>query len=332
MKALAYDKAHALDAYGIEERDVAEPELRDADLLVDIRAVGVNPGEALIRSVRSAEPGGRVILGWEFAGVVLQVGTTVKGFAIGDRVMGTGDVTRDGCWAERLAVDHRVVAIIPDQLAFPDAASLPIGGLTAWEAVFRDRDALPDGVNHVLVVGGAGGVGSMAIQLLKARTDASVIATASRPESRAWCEAMGADLVVDHSQDVTAQLTAAGINQVDMVFSTAGTAGNLGWIARLLRPLGTLSAIDIAPPFDASPIVSKSVTLHTEMVFAKVISGFDLSSQSKILAKIADHVVRGGLRPVVTTRLDGLTAQNMKTAHHLLESRRTIGKIVINAR
>ena len=331
MRVLAYEQAHSLDAFRIEEREVAEPELRDADLLVDIRAVGVNPGEAYIRSVRSAEADGCIVLGWEFAGVVIQVGSTANGFAVGDRVMGTGDVTRDGCWGERLAVDHRVVARISDRLSFVDAASLPIGGLTAWEAMFRDRETLPAGIDYVLVVGGAGGVGSMAIQLLKARTGAIVIATASRPESKEWCKAMGADLVVDHSQDVIAQLGAAGIDQVDMVFSTAGTTGNLDWIAKLLRPFGHLSAVDIAPPFDASPIVSKSVSLHTEMVFAKVIGGFILTSQGEILAEIADRTVSGGLRPIARTRLDGLTAQNLKTAHELLEGRRTIGKVVIVA-
>ncbi|MCB1470755.1 MAG: zinc-binding alcohol dehydrogenase family protein [Rhizobiaceae bacterium] len=329
MRALAYERAHALAAYAIQETDVAEPKLRDTDLLIEIKAVGVNPGEALIRSVRSAENGGRVILGWEFTGVVLQVGPDAEGFAAGDRVMGTGDVSRDGCWADRVAVDHRVVTKIADRLAFSDAASLPIGGLTAWEALFRDRNALPSGVETVLVVGGAGGVGSMAIQLLKARTGAFVIATASRPESNEWCVRIGADLVVDHSQDVIAQLRASGVDQVDMVFSTAGTARNLSWIAKLLRPFGHLSAIDIAPPFDASPIVSKSISLHTEMVFAKVISGFDLASQGQILAQIADLAASGTLRPIATTRFDGLTAQNMKAAHEQLERRRTIGKIVI---
>ena len=195
--------------------------------------------------------------------------------------------------------------------------------------MFRDRDELPAGVDRVLVVGGAGGVGSLAIQLLKVRTSAFVIATASRPQSRDWCQTMGADLVVDHRQDVIAQLNNAGIHQVDMVFSTAGTAENLSWIAELLRPFGHLSAIDIAPPFDVGPLVSKSASLHTEMVFAKIIRGFNLSSQGKVLAEIADHVESGRLRPIVTTRLDGLTAQNMKTAHELLESKRTIGKIVV---
>jgi NADPH2:quinone reductase len=331
MRALAYDKAHTLNAFRIQEMNVAEPNLRDADLLVDIRAVGLNPGEALIRSMRSAEAGGRVVLGYEFAGVVIGIGSQAEGFAMGDRVMGIGDVSRDGCWCERLAVDHRVVAKIPDRLSFADAASLPIGGLTAWEAMFRERDALPSGVDRVLVIGGAGGVGSMAIQLLKAKTAAFVIASASRPESTEWCETMGADLVIDHSRDVVAQLGTAGIDQVDMVFSTAGTAGNLSWIATLLRPFGHLSAVDLAPPFDASPMVPKSLSLHTEMVFAKVISGFNLARQGEILAEIADRIASGGVRPIVTTRLDGLTAPNMKTAHELLESRRTIGKIVIVA-
>jgi len=329
MKALAYQKAHTLEAFSIEERDVAEPTLRDTDILVEIRAVGVNPGEALIRSRRSAAVGGRVILGWEFAGVVIQLGPAAKGFAVGDRVMGTGDVTRDGCWAERLAVDHRIVAKIPDQLAFADAASLPIGGLTAWEAIFRHRDTLPAGVGRVLVVGGAGGVGSMAIQLLKARTDAHITATASRSESKAWCQMVGADMVVDHGDDVIAQLRGVGITEVDMIFSTTATASNMDWIAKLLRPFGHLSAVDIAPPFDASPIVSKSISLHTEMVFAKVINGVDLASQGHILSQIANFTASGGVRPIVTTRLEGLTAHNMRSAHQMLESRRTIGKIVI---
>jgi len=167
---LVYEKAHSLADFSIRLAEIAEPTLRENDVLVEVRAIGVNPGEAGIRSMRSAEPGGRVLLGWEFAGVVLATGPAAQRFNVGDRVFGTGDMSRDGCWAERVAVDHRVVAAIPDQLSFADAASLPIGAATAWEAIFRDQDTLAAGVDRVLVLGGAGGVGSLATQLLKART------------------------------------------------------------------------------------------------------------------------------------------------------------------
>ncbi|MCK0174679.1 zinc-binding alcohol dehydrogenase family protein [Mycolicibacterium sp. F2034L] len=329
MKALAYERAHPVDAFALDHIEVDEPVPRDSDLLVDIRAIGVNPGEALIRSVRSAEPGGRLILGWEFAGVVVETGSSATGFAAGDRVMGTGDLARDGCWAERVAVDHRLVAKIPEQLPFADAASLPIGALTGWEAMFRDQPALPPGVERILIVGGAGGVGSLATQLLKARTEALVISTASRPQSRAWCRTMGADLVVDHASDVLEQLGNNGIEQVDMVLSTAGTVDNLPWIGALLRPFGHLSTVDLGAPLDLAPLTQKSISLHTEMVFSRPGGGTGPVNQSCILNTISEYVVSGQLRPIATTKLTGLTVDNMKTAHTLIESRRTIGKIVI---
>lgn len=329
MKALAYQRAHPLDAFAIDLVEVEEPHLREGDVLIEVRAIGVNPGEALIRSVRSAEPGGRVILGWEFAGVVVENGSTTTGLVVGDRVLGTGDATRDGCWAQRLAVDHRVVAKIPDQLSFVDAASLPIGALTGWEAVFRDQSTLPPGVASVLVIGGAGGVGSLAVQLLKAKTSAFVISTASRPDSRDWCRKMGADLVVDHTADIGDQLRKAGIDHVDMVLSTANTANNLATIAAVLRPFGHVSTVDVGTPLDLAPLVQKSASLHTEMVFSRFSSGADPSSQGHILETVVEYVRSGQVRPIVTTTLTGLTADNMKAAHTLLESHRTIGKIVI---
>ncbi|MFC5061292.1 zinc-binding dehydrogenase [Actinomycetospora atypica] len=259
--------------------------------------------------------------------MVLATGSASAGFAIGDRVMGTGDVTRDGSWAERVAVDHRVVATIPDGLTFADAASLPIGVLTAWEAVFRDQDTLPAGVGRVLVVGAAGGVGSMATQLLK-RTSAFVVGTASRPESREWATAMGADLVVDHHADLAPQLRAAGIDAVDLVFSTSGTGGNLASIVEVLRPFGHLAFIDDPGPMALGAIVGKSLSLHAEMVFSRILAG-DAGSQGRILARAADDVAAGRLRPIVTTTLEGLTAATMRTAHTLVESGRSVGKTVI---
>ncbi len=164
MKALVYEKAHDLDNFAMRLVEVAEPTLRDLDVLVEIHAIGINPGEAFIRRTRSAEPGGRVLLGWEFAGVVVRTGSAVRNFKVGNRVFGTGDMSRDGAWAERVAVDHRILAKIPENLSFADAASIPIGAITAWEAMFRDQDVLPARVDRVLVVGGAGAVGSLATQ------------------------------------------------------------------------------------------------------------------------------------------------------------------------
>ena len=329
MKALVYERAHNLEDFAIKLAEISEPTLRELDVLVDVHAVGINPGETFIRRTRSAEPGGRVLLGWEFAGVIVETGSGVSGFKTGDRVFGTGDMTRDGAWAERVAVDHRIVARIPESLKFVDAASLPIGALTAWEAMFREQNDLPVGVERVLIVGGAGGVGSIATQLLKAETSALVISTASRPESREWCHEMGADLVIDHSKDIQEQLSAEHIEQVDMILSTAKTADNLPWIAKLLRPFGHLSVIDMSPSLNANALMLRSASLHTEMVFSKVLHGYDVESQGRTLETVAALVAEGRIRPIATTRLTGLTPETMRAAHDLLESGRTIGKVVI---
>jgi NADPH2:quinone reductase len=329
MKALVYEKAHKLEDFAIERVDLAEPALRATDVLVEVRAIGVNPGEAFIRSMRSAEPGGRVLLGWEFAGVVVDAGASAGRFKAGDRVYGTGDMTRDGCWAERVAVDHRILAALPNELSFVDAASLPIGSLTAWEAIFRDQDELPAGVDRVLILGGAGGVGSMATQILKARTEALVIGSGSRPESKAWSEKMRADLVLDHSGDIVEQLASAGIPSLDLVLSTAKTADQIGWIAKVLRPFGHLSVVDGGALLDVSPLMMKAASLHLEMVFSRIVNGSAPEKQGNILETVASLVDHDLVVPIATTRLNGLSSESMKAAHELVESRRIIGKVVI---
>lgn len=329
MKALVYEKAHKLEDFAIKLVDVAEPTLRETDVLVEVRAIGVNPGEAFFRSVRSAEPGGRVLLGWEFAGVVAAVGASAGRFKVGDRVYGTGDMTRDGCWAERVAVDHRILAAIPDRLSFADAASLPIGSLTAWEAVFRDQGELPPGVDRVLILGGAGSVGSMATQILKAMTQAFVIGTGSRTESKAWSKKMGADLVLDHSGDIAEQLASASIPSLDLVLSTAKTAEQIGWIARVLRPFGHLSVVDAGASLDVSALMMKAASIHLEMVFSRIMNSSTPEKQGNILETVSSLVDQGLVVPIATTQLKGLSSKTMKAAHELVESRRTIGKVVI---
>jgi NADPH:quinone reductase len=331
MKALVYEIANTIENFSIQLREISEPTLRDGDVLVEVRAIGINPGEAFFRQVRSAKPGGYVLLGWEFAGVVAEVGRSVEGFKAGDRVFGTGDVARNGSYAERLAVDHRIIAKLPDAIPFDQAASLPVGAITASEAMFRDQEALPRGVKSVLVIGGAGAIGSLATQLLKATTSAFVIATGSRPDSRDWCSKMGADLVVDHSGDVPVQLAAANIREIDMVLSTAATAQNLGWIANVLRPYGHIAFTDVAIPDIGpfGPLGAKAPSLHMEMMFSRIVNDSQPERQGQFLKNVAALVTEGGLRPILTRRLDGLTAESMKAAHELIETQRTIGKIVI---
>jgi NADPH2:quinone reductase len=327
VKALTYQSAHALADFAIALTDQPEPAVRDRDVLVEVKAIGINPGEAQIRSTRSAETGGRVLLGFEFAGVVKAVGREVTRFAIGDAVFGTGDASRDGAWAERVAVDERVIAHMPQNLSFTDAASVPIGAATAWEAVFRDQKRLPEGVERVLVVGGAGAVGSFATQLLKATTRANVVATASRPESQEWCRQMGADLVLDHAQDLGAQLASAGTASIDLILSTANSAANIATYAKVLRPFGHVAVIDGVPDF--TPLMGKSASIHLEMVFSRIMNGFLPEQQSEILQTVAALIEAGEVKPIASTVLHGLSSEAMHEAHALVEKRQTAGKIII---
>jgi zinc-binding alcohol dehydrogenase family protein len=332
MKALVYEKAHSLENFAMKSADVAEPTVRDRDVLVEVHAVGINPGEAFFRSTQSAQPGGRILLGFEFAGIVIGVGSSAAGFKKGDRVFGTGDVTRDGAWAEKVAVDHRIVAKTPDQLAFADAASLPIGAATAWEAMFRDDDALPYGVERVLIIGGAGGVGSVATQLLKAKTKALVISTASRPKSKDWCAKMGADLVLDHRRDIPEQLAAANIPHVDMVLSLSHSGDNIEWIAKVLRPFGHLSVVDMSPGLNPSLLMMKALSLHTEMVFTRIMHDSAPELHGAILKAVADYTATGKVQPIATTHLKGLTPETMRAAQTQVEEGHSIGKVVITTR
>lgn len=220
MKALAYRTAHALADFAIEEVDLPLPELKEGDVLVRVRAFSVNPVDTKVRASRSAAEGSRgVVLGWDGAGVIEKVGSAVAGFKPGDEVFYAGALMRDGSNAEYQAVDHRIVAPKPANLGFAEAAALPLTSLTAWEAMLEGGiEFTPQ--TKVLVIGGAGGVGSMAIQILKAATPARVFATASRPETMAWCERLGADHILNHHNDLSDELARYGVEPgtLDVVF------------------------------------------------------------------------------------------------------------------
>lgn len=328
MKAIAYSTAHEISEFQLKETEVPRPTPGEYDILVRVHAISVNPVDFKIRQSRSNQER-PVVLGWDAAGEILEVGKQVQELKAGDRVFYAGDITRDGCYAEFQTVDARIAAKIPDNVTYTDAAALPLTALTAWEVFFesmrvQDQPKRP----VVLIVGGAGGVGSIAIQLLKKKTDAMVIATASRPETIQWCKDMGADHVLNH-KDLPEQLKAVGFDTVDCVFTTAGSEKMVSVIGEIVRPFGSWGLIDDPATLNIAPLKLKSISVHWELMFTKSLMGYDLESQGRILSEVAALFGQGLIRTTAKRHLKGLKPETLREAHELLESGASIGKIVI---
>jgi NADPH2:quinone reductase len=329
MKALVYRQKNTLVDFGITLEEVADPAVQDTDLLIKIKSFGVNPGETFFRRTVDAPEGAYRILGYEFSGVVEQVGSATSGFEIGDRILGIGDFTRHGAYAELISADYRSVSRIPESVSFEEAAAIPVGTVTAYQSLFRFNDNLPPEVETVLVLGAAGGVGSMAIQLLKAKRNVTVIATASRQESRDWVKGLGADIIIDHSSDVIGQLKENGIEQVDFVFSTNGLKSAESWLPQVIKPYGYLAVIE-GVEVNLWQFMNKSVTVFLEMVFAKSLFGLRQETQGDIIGEFVDLFLASKVKMTVKHVIKGLSVESIFEAHKLLEQGSTIGKIVIN--
>jgi zinc-binding alcohol dehydrogenase family protein len=329
MKALAYNKAHDVADFQIEEIDLPQPELRPFDVLVEVKAFSVNPVDYKIRSSRSAKDGQPVVLGWDVAGVISAVGSGVVKFKVGDEVYGAGDLTRSGSYAEQVAIDSRIIALKPKTIDFAESAALPLTSLTAWEAMIARSEMNLNESSHVLIIGGAGGVGSIAIQLLKSLTKAKVIATASREDSIKWVKAMGADYVVDYHNDLTKELSQVGVTGVDAVFGTNHTERYLSQLSKIIRPFGHLALIDDPAAFDIVAFKAKSISIHWELMFTKTLFDYKLESQGEILSEVARLIDQGKVKTTMTSKVKGANVANLKKAHEILESGASIGKIVI---
>ncbi len=328
MKALAYTKAHPLSEFSIAEVELPEPKVEPKDLLVSIKAISTNPVDFKIRKSRSAADGVPVVLGWDAAGTVTKVGTDTSGFAVGDEVYYSGELLRAGAYAELQAIDSRLVAKKPKKLFFPEAAALPLTSVTAWEALFEKGITYNEGTS-VLVIGGAGGVGSIATQLLRSETKARVIATASRPETIRWCELMGANDVIDHTKDLAGELKRIDCENVDVVFSTTHTDRYLETLSAILRPFGHFVLIDDPKSLDIVSLKRKSISTHWELMFTKSLHRYRMETQGEILQRIATLVDEGHLKTTANLVLQGLTPENIRRAHTLGEEGKAIGKIVI---
>lgn len=331
MKVLGYTQAHTLDAFNLRLMELPDPVPTERDLLIEVKAIGLNPIDYKIRSRRSGSDGQPVILGWDGAGVVCASGPNATKFSIGDEVFYSGDLNRPGSYATQQLVDERLVALKPKNLSFTEAAALPLTSLTAYEMLFEKMRFIDSDRRTVLIIGGAGGVGSQAIQLLKLKTSVRVIATASRLESRQWATSLGADHVVSH-QDFVSDIRALGIQFVDYIFSTTHSGRHWTNMAEIIAPFGEIGLIDDADGLDISIFKRKAVSLHWELMFTKSMFDYRMESQGKILAEVAGLIESGRMRTTANRQLNGLTVENLRIGHTMLEQHANIGKVVVQLR
>jgi len=340
MKAIGLTRYLPInDPQSLIDTDLPTPTPGARDLLVKVEAVAVNPVDTKVRAPKESnkdklESPPRV-LGWDAAGVVQQVGAGVSLFKPGDRVFYAGDITRAGSNSEFQVVDERIVGHMPASLSFSQAAALPLTAITAWEALF-DRLRVPAPPHaqprkSILLIGGAGGVGSIAIQLAARVAGLRVIATASRPASAQWCRDLGAELVVDHFGDLVGQVRAAGFQHVDYVLIMNSTDQHLPAAAELVAPQGGICTIvENSAPLDLTPLKSKSAAFVWEFMFTRAMyTTPDMIEQHYLLSEIARLIDAGVLRTTVAEVLKPINAANLRQAHATLEAGRAIGKIVL---
>lgn len=331
MKAIGYQRSLPVtDPAALLDIELPTPVAAGRDLLVRVEAVSVNPVDTKFRRRTEPAAGEFQVLGWDVAGEVVAVGDAVSLFRAGDRVWYAGAIDRPGANAEFHLVDERIAARMPDSLSFAAAASMPLTSITAWELLF-DRLQVPlECAASLLIIGAAGGVGSMLIQLARQLTQLRIIATASRAETRAWVRSLGAHQVIDHRRPLGAQLQAVGLSEVDYVAGLTHTAEHLAAIAEIIAPQGRFGLIDDPPELDILPFKRKSVSVHWEFMFTRSLFDTpDVLEQHRLLTRVAEMVDRGELKPTIASDFGLINAANLLRAHALLESGKSMGKVVL---
>lgn len=331
MRAIGYAKSLPVDdPASLEDIALPEPEPGPRDLLVEVRAVSVNPVDVKVRARTQPERGHRV-LGWDASGVVRAVGAEVTLFVPGDEVYHAGAIGRPGTNAELHLVDERIAGRKPASLSHAEAAALPLTAITAWELLF-DGLRVPEGGGAsevLLVIGGAGGVGSVLTQIARALTALTVVATASREETRAWVSRMGTHHVIDHAGDIGTQLGALGIAP-RYVASLTATDRHWEAITGLVAPRGAIALIDDPAALDVARLKPKALTLHWAFMFARpAFETADMIAQHHLLNRVADLADEGRIRSTINREGGSITAANLRAAHAHQESGRAIGKTVL---
>lgn len=334
MKAIAYKTAGPLEREdALVDIELDRPKATGRDILVQVEAISVNPVDYKIRKNVSADDGQWKILGWDAVGKVVEAGNEVSTFKPGDDVFYSGSLIRPGANSAFHLVDERIVGHKPKSISNAQAAALPLTAITAWEMLFDRLDIarpVPGSANAILIIGGAGGVGSIAIQLVRALTDLTVIATASRPETQSWVRELGAHHVIDHSRPIAEQVTALGIGAPGFVFSTTETPKHAKDVIELIAPQGRFGLIDDPQTFDITGFKRKALSVHWELMFTRSIyETADMGEQGRLLDEVAKLIDAGKIRTTVTEIMTPINAANLKKAHAILESGKARGKIVI---
>ncbi|WP_296942669.1 zinc-binding alcohol dehydrogenase family protein [uncultured Massilia sp.] len=334
MKAIGYQTNLPIgDAQSLVDITLPDPVAAGHDLLVEVQAVSVNPVDTKVRNGSKPPEGEWKVLGWDAAGIVRAVGPDVTLFRPGDRVWYAGSIARAGSNSELQLVDERIVGKMPQSLDFAAAAALPLTGLTAWEMLF-DRLDVPQGDaatgKSLLVIGAAGGVGSILVQLARQLTGLTVIGTASRPETRDWVLQHGAHHVIDHGKPLSEECKRAGLAAPDYVIGLTHSDHHFDEIVELIAPQGKFGLIDDPDLIDVRKFKRKAVSLHWELMFTRSLFGTaDMIKQHEILDRLADLVDAGTIRTTANENFGRIDAENLKRAHALLESNRAQGKIVL---
>ncbi|MBD8202933.1 zinc-binding alcohol dehydrogenase family protein [Pseudomonas viridiflava] len=334
MKAVAYYQSLPVsNPDSLQNIELPEPVAGARDLLVEVKAISVNPVDTKIRQNVSPENGDAKVLGWDVAGVVKAVGSDVTLFQPGDKVYYAGSLIRPGANSELHVVDERIVGHMPKSLSFAHAAALPLTAITAWELLFERLQIVQgkgESGQSLLIVGAAGGVGSILTQLARQLTALKVIGTASRAETESWVRELGAHEVLDHSKPLSEELKRVGIQAVTHVASLTQTEQHLDQLVEALKPQGKLGLIDDPNSLDVSKLKRKSLSLHWEFMYTRsMFETDDIIEQHNLLNRVAELVDAGTLKTTFGEHFGTINAENLRRAHELLESGKAKGKIVL---
>ncbi|MEZ5534044.1 MAG: zinc-binding alcohol dehydrogenase family protein [Thiolinea sp.] len=334
MKAIGYQQALPIEhADALIDISLPEPLATGRDILVEVKAVSVNPVDTKVRENAAPAAGEWKILGWDAAGIVKAVGPEVTLFQPGDRVWYAGDIARSGSNAEYQLVDERIAGHMPATLDFAQAAALPLTVITAWEMLFERLQIKPGKANtddSLMIVGAAGGVGSIMVQLARRLTGIKVIGTASRPETHDWLTKLGVHHILDHHQPLSRELQKAGLEQVTHVASLNNTQDHFSELVAALAPQGKFGLIDDPQSLDITALKQKSLSLHWEFMFTRsMFRTADMIAQHRLLNEAATLIDAGIINTTLAHHFGVINAANLRKAHALIESGKAWGKIVL---